>query len=63
MANENHYFSPTRMPMTTKLGKMIICIAGLLTCGLARSRDKLKALYLQYTVSMTMNFGRIVTYI
>ena len=30
VTNENHYISTTRVPMATKLGRMVTCLDGLL---------------------------------
>ena len=54
VTNENHYFSTTRVPMTTKFGRMVTYLDGLLptkSYGFliswsSRSRDKPKLLYL-----------------
>ena len=53
---KNHYISTIRVPMTTKLNKMVNYLDGLLpvksynlcSCGVVRSRDKRKLLYLHY---------------
>ena len=52
MISENHCISTTRVPLATNLSRMITYLAGLFlnlwSCGLARSSDKLKQLYLYY---------------
>ena len=47
MTNKNHYISTTRVPMATKLGRMVTHLDGLLPLK-SRSRDDLKPLYLHY---------------
>ena len=52
--------------MTTKLGRMVVHLDGLLPIKShdpARSHDKLKLLYLHYAVPMAMKLGRMVTYL
>ena len=51
-------FCSTTMPMTTKLGRMGTYHKRLLQ---ARSRDKLKILYLPYKVPIVTKFAGIVT--
>ena len=56
VTNENHYFSTTKVAMTTKLGMMVPYLDGLLPIkfhdlwlhDLATSCHKLKLLYLPY---------------
>ena len=50
VTNENHYIPNTRVPMTTRLGRMVTLTGSYLMIiwsrHLSRSRDKLKPLYL-----------------
>ena len=57
VTNESHYISTTRVSIATKIDRILTYFDGLLliysldpliTCGFARSGDKLKALYLYY---------------
>ena len=59
------------MPMVNKLGKLVTCHEGhpsiiLLqpfSRGLARSRVKLKPLYIRNQISKAIKLGRMVTYL
>ena len=56
ITNKNHYISTTRVSVATKFDRIITCLDGLIPIkamtlwshGLARSRDRLKALHFLY---------------